>query len=156
MILPPQLAAAGSERAHQTALFAALALDSQRIVVTNLSESMLLYLIHAIPNGGERHPRVAAAMKAEGVRAGVWDVFVPVARGGYIGLYIEMKAPTRRKNKNGGLTDDQVKFGLAVHGQGYLTKVCYTWQEALDVVRSYFGYEGPDYDREFKAIRAVK
>lgn len=50
-----------------------------------------LDLLYAVPNGGERHRAVAAKLKAEGVRKGVPDLCLPVARGGYIGLYLELK-----------------------------------------------------------------
>ncbi len=48
-------------------------------------------LMHAIPNGGQRHPAVAAKLKKEGVKAGALDTQWPVSRGGYIGLAIEFK-----------------------------------------------------------------
>ena len=44
-----------------------------------------------IPNGGYRNKAEAAHLKAQGVRPGVPDLCVPVARHGYHGLYIEMK-----------------------------------------------------------------
>lgn len=47
---------------------------------------------YAIPNGGQRNVIVAAKLKAEGVRKGVLDVHLPLARGGSHGLYIEHKA----------------------------------------------------------------
>lgn len=50
-----------------------------------------LQLLFHIPNGGERRKSEAARMKAEGVKPGVPDLFLPVARGGYHGLFIEMK-----------------------------------------------------------------
>jgi len=42
--------------------------------------------IFSVPNGGYRHPAVAAKMKATGVAKGVPDLFVPAW-----GLWIEMK-----------------------------------------------------------------
>ena len=44
-----------------------------------------------IPNGGYRNAREAANLKRQGVKAGVPDLCIPVAKGGYHGLYIEMK-----------------------------------------------------------------
>ena len=35
------------------------------------------YLYFAIPNGGHRHPAVAAKLKAEGATPGVPDLFIP-------------------------------------------------------------------------------
>jgi hypothetical protein len=42
--------------------------------------------IFAIPNGGHRHPAVAAKLKATGASAGVPDLFIPAWK-----LWIEMK-----------------------------------------------------------------
>lgn len=97
--------------------------------------------IHAIPNGGERNPIVAGKMKAEGARTGVWDVFVPVPRGGYHGLYIEFKRPEHRNHKNGGLTDKQVEFGEFAVAEGYKMRMAYTWREAAFHLCEYLGVE---------------
>ena len=56
-----------------------------------------LKLLHHIPNGGKRDARTAANLKKEGVKAGVPDMCLPVARGQYHGLYIELKT---RKGKS--------------------------------------------------------
>lgn len=50
-----------------------------------------LKLLFHVPNGGKRNAAEAARFKAMGVKAGVPDLCLPVARGGYAGLYIEMK-----------------------------------------------------------------
>lgn len=53
-----------------------------------------LYLVHAIPNGtwspSKRH---AGRLKASGVLASMPDLHLPVMRGPFIGLYVELKAP---------------------------------------------------------------
>lgn len=87
--------------------------------------------LHAIPNGGLRNPRVAIQMKAEGVRSGVWDVFLPVARGGYHGLYIEMKFGANK------LTPNQRAFQAFVEAHGYKCVVCYDGMEAFNQVEGY-------------------
>ena len=50
-----------------------------------------LGLLYAIPNGGKRAIKTAIALKAQGVKSGVPDMCLPVARGAYHGLYIELK-----------------------------------------------------------------
>ena len=44
--------------------------------------------LFAIPNGGHRHKAVAVKLRAEGVCAGVPDLMVPEAHGGFNGLFI--------------------------------------------------------------------
>lgn len=52
-----------------------------------------LQLLYAVANGGHRHKAVVGKLKAEGVRRGVPDLCLPVARSGAHGLYLQMKAP---------------------------------------------------------------
>jgi hypothetical protein len=52
-----------------------------------------LAMLHAVPNGGHRTPAAAKKMKAEGQKPGVPDLDLPVGRGGYLGLRIEIKRP---------------------------------------------------------------
>ena len=51
-----------------------------------------LRLLFHIPNGGKRSKSEAVRFRAAGVRSGVPDLFLPCSRGGYHGLWIEMKA----------------------------------------------------------------
>jgi hypothetical protein len=95
-----------------------------------------LGMLYAIPNGGDRHPVVAAKMKAEGVRAGVPDYCLPVARGGYHGLYIELKTPTGYPSR------EQRAWIAALREQGYRAEVCRGWEAAWDVIREYMTTEG--------------
>lgn len=90
-----------------------------------------LRLLHAIPNGGARHPAVAGKLKAEGVKPGVPDVCLPVPRGQRHGLYIEMKSAT------GSVQDHQRKFGELLSGQGYQVVVCRSWVEAREQIMAY-------------------
>ena len=63
-----------------------------------------LKLLHHIPNGGRRDPIEAKHLKAQGVKPGVPDLCLPVARGNFHGLYIEMKPKRadRQTIRNGG------------------------------------------------------
>ena len=105
-----------------------------------------LRFLHHIPNGGVRSKATAGMMKAEGVRSGVWDYFLPVHGGvlAYNGLYIELKHPRERSAKNGGLSDKQVDFGTMVQAEGYATVVAYDWIEAQQAILAYLaGKEVP-------------
>lgn len=92
-----------------------------------------LYLLYHIPNGGSRNQLEAQNLKAQGVKAGVPDLCLPVARGNFHGLYIEMKYG---KNK----TTDKQRYWLAeLKEQGYETAVCYGAEEAMDKIADYLG-----------------
>lgn len=49
-----------------------------------------LALLYHVPNGGSRKKAEAGRFRAEGVKAGVPDLCLPVARGGFHGLYIRV------------------------------------------------------------------
>lgn len=91
-----------------------------------------LDLMHHIPNGGKRSKSEAARFKAQGVKAGVPDIFLPCARGGYHGLYIELK-----RTKGGKLSAAQKEWIDALRGQDYKVIVCYGFDEAREVIISY-------------------
>lgn len=69
--------------------------------------------IHAVPNGGKRDMVTAAKLKAEGVKAGVLDIFVPIPTKDYNGMYLETKT------KTGALSTEQKKFKAFAEAQGY-------------------------------------
>lgn len=48
--------------------------------------------LYAIPNGGFRHKSTAMRMRWTGARPGIPDLHLPVPRGPYASLYVEMKA----------------------------------------------------------------
>lgn len=90
-----------------------------------------LALLYHIPNGGSRHPAEAARLKQQGVKAGVPDLCLPVARGGYNGLYIELKAG---RNKPTPLQNEWLGW---LNQQGYKAVVCWGWQAAKDEIMAY-------------------
>jgi len=91
-----------------------------------------LKLMYHVPNGGKRNLTTAKRLKAEGVKAGVPDIFLPVARSGYHGLYIELK-----KQKGNTTTDNQEFWLGELSKQGYQTTVCMGWEEAAKVILNY-------------------
>jgi len=138
---PAALAKSGTEAAHQTALFAWAALQVKRWPE--------LRWLHHIPNGGSRGDSAQSRairggqLKAQGVRTGVADLCLPVRRGEFSGLYIEMKKPAEKPVKatsKGGVSDDQAEFGAFVKAQGFGWCVCYSWEEASAVIVQYLTY----------------
>ncbi|MDO4286044.1 MAG: VRR-NUC domain-containing protein [Eubacteriales bacterium] len=90
-----------------------------------------LAYLHHIPNGGKRDRMTAIALKRRGVRAGVPDISLPVSRGGFHGLYIELKAGTNRA------TEHQRRWMEFLGQQGYMTAICYGWESAAQVIETY-------------------
>ena len=151
---PSQLAKA-SEHSHQVALFAwcaiaykfgfgvANAMDKGEVPPANEPVPALEW-IHAIHNQGHGDAVRGAHAKAEGVRSGVADIFLPWpvypnASQITCGLYIELKTPDKKPKVNGkgGLSDEQISFGKYANSVGYCWKVCYGWREAADMIEKY-------------------
>lgn len=126
---PAILAAKGTEHAHQCALVAWCRL--------NIDAYPDLAKIYAIPNGGSRGDTdltrkiEGGKLKAEGVRSGVPDLKLPVARGGYFGLYIEMKIGRNTTSAEQDAVIDEL------HDDGYCVVVCWGWESARDSIASY-------------------
>jgi hypothetical protein len=162
-----QLAKPDTERAHQIALFAYCAVakvygwhEADRWNETSsypqatgdlnklIQRVPELHWLHAIPNGGSRGDSAQSRairggqLKAEGVRQGVADLFLPVPCGQWHGLYIEMKAPSKRAKRSGkgGLSAEQVEFASYASSVGYGWVVCYNWREAADILKQYINY----------------
>lgn len=94
-----------------------------------------LALLFAVPNGGYRPMTTAAQLKAEGVRSGVPDVCLPVARGRFHSLWIEMK---RKPNTT---SDAQRAWLDALRRYGHCAVVCWSANEAINSILSYLGQE---------------
>jgi len=128
---PEELAKSGSEDAHQRALMS--------MAATHVHKYPELKWFHAIPNGGSRGDNKRSAMirgaqlRASGVKAGVLDTFLPVKRGPWSGLYIEMKRPGKLKSTS----TEQKEFIAFVKEQGYAALVCDNWEDAWSAVIQY-------------------
>jgi hypothetical protein len=167
---PATLAKSDTEHAHQVALFAYCAVAMRhgfdiaddwcekgdgvlRRSNTDFSKLAVpaLEWFHAIPNGGSRGDNAKSRairggqLKAEGVRQGVADCFLPYPIGQWHGLYIEMKKPSQRPKKTtskGGMSDNQIKFKEYVKSLDYGFMTCYSWQHAVTTLRSYIEWKG--------------
>lgn len=98
-----------------------------------------LVLLHHIPNGGFRGKREAARLKRMGVKPGVPDLHLPVARGGFHGLYVEMK-----RRDGGRVSSEQRVWLAALHAAGHCVAVCEGWEQAVAVIRDYLAGDGAD------------
>ncbi|WP_438308396.1 VRR-NUC domain-containing protein [Pseudomonas guariconensis] len=90
-------------------------------------------LIYHVPNGGHRVKAVAAKLKAQGVKAGIPDLVLPMARGGYFGLYIEFKATIDPAP----VSSSQQACIKRLNDQGYLAVVCRGHFDAMECLRAY-------------------
>lgn len=90
-----------------------------------------LALLFAIPNGGHRTKRAAGKVKAEGVKRGVPDYFLPVPRGGFHGLFVELKTTKGRP------TREQRQWLTDLQAQGYRAVVCRRWEPAFNTLIDY-------------------
>lgn len=87
--------------------------------------------VYHVPNGGYRNGREAANFKRQGVKAGVPDLCIPVARGGYHGLYIEMKTA------KGKATEKQLEWLGLLRDEGYAAYIARGAKEAQKLIDSY-------------------
>lgn len=120
-----------SEHQHQVALF-----NWARMHEKAYPELRLMY---AIPNGGQRNRITAAKLKAEGVRAGVPDVCLPVARQGFHALYIELKRPRTARQRAGTVSAAQSDMLDRLNQEQSLAIVCWGWEEAAKAIIDYLG-----------------
>lgn len=113
-----------TEAEEQIALFEWATLQSGRFPE--------LALLYHVPNGGSRNKIEAARLRAQGVKSGVPDLCLPVARGANHGLYIELK-----RQRGGRISEEQVRWINGLLEQGYAAAVCKGWQEAASVIIGY-------------------
>lgn len=90
-----------------------------------------LALMFHIPNGGKRDYTTAARLKAEGVLPGIPDIMLPVSRGGYHGLWVELKADHGKPSRA------QLDYIDRLREQGYAALICYGWQIAREEIENY-------------------
>jgi len=149
---PADIAKSGTESGQQRALFAAVNREywqyccefevwpGERVKWDGVFRPWAAPLkwFHSIPNGGSRGDDArsrairGATMKAEGVKEGIPDTFMPCPRGRFAGLYIEMKKPgVKRASKE---QEDFRDYALSV---GYDWHLCNDWEQAFSVLVAY-------------------
>ena len=97
-------------------------------------------LLFAVPNGawlGGNGAALMNKMKSEGLVNGVSDILYLQPRGGFAFLSLEMKTKERKKEKDGGVSPDQLEWMKAAHKVNAYSVVCYGADEAVDVFEKY-------------------
>lgn len=168
---PWELCKGGTEHGHQRALFAwckiaerygfDAAWDKKCYEAGGMEYAFATYgqeqacwplkWFHAVPNGGslgdsKQSQQIRGAQKkAEGVKAGVYDTFLPypiyapcvtdsqVMVANYCGFFLEMKKPGEIKRRS----DSQKVFGKDMLRAGYACAVADNWEDAARYVQSY-------------------
>lgn len=92
----------------------------------------LAFMFHS-PNGGARSKRTRGRLKAMGTRRGVPDWLLPLPRGAFTGLAIEMKS------SSGTLSEKQRAWLTRLAKAGYLTGSARTVDEFKGLVLRYLG-----------------
>lgn len=117
--------------------------DTEQIAVISWSKYQWqrhpeLKLLHHVPNGGSRNKQEAVKLKQMGTLAGVSDLHLPVPKGIYNSLYIEMKYG------DGRLQDSQKDFLRTAAEYGNFCVVCYGAEEAIKVLDEYINLKRID------------
>lgn len=89
--------------------------------------------LHHSPNGGKRALREAARFKAMGTSAGFPDLLLSIARGGWHGLAVEMKA------QKGVQSAAQRQWQQRLEENGYRYEVCRSLDQFRVVIKGYLG-----------------
>lgn len=169
MKTPAQTAATGTEFSHQAALFQwanvaakfGLTAAGNDFTYTQpgLAAKLLLSYNDAVPelawlfaikNAGHGDAIRGARSAAEGVKAGVPDLCLPVPRPKpnafdgpsnckYHGLYIELKRPKSEHKRKGVASIAQDDWQAHLSSVGYRVAVSYGWEHARDCLLQYLG-----------------
>ena len=87
--------------------------------------------LFAIPNAAKRTYAMTNWLKAEGMKSGVPDMCLPVARAGFHGLFIEQKVKPNKQEPA------QKVWELRLTAQGYAYWLSYSSGETIDVINEY-------------------
>lgn len=117
------------EDAHQMALFQWA--DKAKATMPDLRK------LYHVPNGGARSEFEGARFKAMGVVSGVLDLNLDVARGGYFGLRIELKATKAELGRKPTVSPEQQRRIAELREDGYYADVAEGWDEARETITHY-------------------
>lgn len=115
-----------SEADEQAALF--------RWAAYNRVKYPELEMLYHIPNEGKRTQITGHRLKAQGLRAGVPDICLPVPNVVHTALYIELK-----RREGGKVSDSQRWWITKLNKAGCRAVVCRGWDEARAEIERYLG-----------------
>lgn len=90
-----------------------------------------LKMMYHIPNERLCSGRQGMELKRMGVKKGVPDLCLPVPSNGFHGLFVELKT------KTGKPSDEQIWWISELQSRGYMTAICYSYEEAINTLISY-------------------
>lgn len=120
------------ERQEQAALFQWAAVEANR--------DPRLKLLNASQNGMRTTPQQAKRAKDCGMKKGYPDVFLPVAAGGWHGLFIELK---RKGGVPSDVSKEQREWIWNLVEQDYQAVVAFGWEDAVTLIQEYLGHKKP-------------
>lgn len=107
--------------------------SGEQEAVVQFCELMRIPVVH-IPNEGKRSAAYAAQMKRMGLAKGFPDLFIPVARSGFHGLFIELK-----RDRGSKPTAEQKSWIEYLNRAGYRAAVCHGADAAIEEIKNYCG-----------------
>lgn len=110
-------------------------------------------LIYHVPNGGKRNAFEGARMKKMGVRKGMLDYHLPEARGGFIGLWVELKVDyfdpeTGKLVAKNRMSKEQKEVKAELEALGHKVIECRSVVDFINAVSHY--YSSPE---SFRFVR---
>ena len=108
--------------------------DEQKAVVAYLRAKNIPVIasLNGVVVGGQNRFAAINSLKAQGMEPGCPDLFIPVPRNGYHGMFIELK-----RVKGSVTSDEQLVMIGRLCGLGYHVVVAKGSQQAIDYINSY-------------------
>jgi hypothetical protein len=97
-------------------------------------KSLLITSQSGVIVGGKSKFAIIAKQKKEGWLPGVPDIFIAVPRGGYHGLWLELKDSGKTKSS---LSKDQIQYLSDLGEQGYSAVWCAGSAQAIEIIEHY-------------------
>jgi len=114
--------------------FIPLEKDEQKAVVAwcRAKHVPIFASMNGVMIGGENKFAMIANLKAQGLEVGTPDLFIPIAKNGYHGLFIEVK-----RIKRSVVRPEQVAWIELLNKNGYKAVIAYGYQESIEYIGAY-------------------